>query len=73
MLKISFLTFYIQLFHFYLCSLSSPEYLPVTRQKTPEKPNFINLEGTGMLLNTLAKALCEFFVYSLFTLTCSQH
>ena len=58
----SFLTLYIELFYHY--SLSSPEYLPVTRQKTPEQPNFINLEGTGMLLNTLAKKLCEFFVYT---------
>jgi len=32
-------------------------------QETQEKPNFIDLEGTGMLLNTLAKNICELEAY----------
>ena len=35
------------------------EPIPVEGQETQEKPKFLDLEGTGMLLNTLAKAICE--------------
>ena len=27
-------------------------------QETQERPKFIDLEGTGMLLDTLAKSIC---------------
>ena len=38
------------------------EHVPVIDQGTQEKSKFIELEGTGMLLDTLAKNISEYIV-----------
>ena len=43
----------------YLHRPASYEPVPTERQEAQEKPKFLDLEGTGMLLNALAKSICE--------------
>ena len=43
----------------FLCRSNSPEHDTAVDQEILEKPKFIDLEGTGMLLDTLAKNVCK--------------
>ena len=38
----------------------SPEHVIAVSQEIQGKPKFIDIEGTGMLLDTLAKNMCKY-------------